>query len=174
MNRCFIRCCLVVLGMGLAVTGAASAETAQRPNIIFIMADDWGYGDVGCYGQKHIRTPHLDRFLATEGTHFTNVYAGASVCAPACSVLMTGQHTGHTRVRGNAGIVGGFQQAARWDNWKAHCKPDGTLELYDLAKDLLEKVNLADRYPDITQRLAAYMKEAHVDSPNWPVQRTGK
>jgi arylsulfatase A-like enzyme len=70
------------------------------------MADDLGWGDVGCYGQKHIQTPNIDR-LAKEGMRFTDVYAGASVCAPSRSVLMTGQHLGHTRIRGNAGMVGG-------------------------------------------------------------------
>ena len=62
-----------------------------------MMADDMGYGDVGCYGQKYIRTPNVDR-LATEGLRFTDVYAGCTVCAPSRSVLMTGQHTGHTPI----------------------------------------------------------------------------
>jgi len=79
---------------------------SERPNIIYIMADDLGYGDLGCYGQKHIQTPNIDQ-LAQEGTQFTQCYAGSTVCAPSRSVLMTGQHTGHTRVRGNSGKVGG-------------------------------------------------------------------
>ena len=70
------------------------------------MADDMGYGDAGCYGQKIIQTPNIDR-LAKQGLRFTEVYAGASVCAPSRSVLMTGLHTGHTRVRGNFGVAGG-------------------------------------------------------------------
>jgi len=78
-----------------------------QPNIIFIIADDLGYGDLGCYGQKHIKTPNIDR-LAIEGTRFTQCYTGSSVCAPSRNVLMTGQHTGHTRVRGNKGKVGGI------------------------------------------------------------------
>jgi len=95
-----------------ALSRAAEAGPARaglpgvRTNIIFLMADDLGWGDVGCYGQKHIQTPNIDR-LAAEGTRFTDVYAGASVCAPSRSVLMTGQHLGHTRVRGNSGMVGG-------------------------------------------------------------------
>ncbi len=76
------------------------AQAAPKPNIIFIMADDLGYGDLGCYGQKVIQTPHLDR-MAKEGMKFTQFYAGCTVCAPSRSVLMTGQHMGHTRVRGN-------------------------------------------------------------------------
>jgi uncharacterized sulfatase len=75
---------------------------ASQPNIIFILADDLGYGDLGCYGQKLIATPRLDR-MAAEGMRFTDFYAGNAVCAPSRCVLMTGQHTGHTHVRGNAG-----------------------------------------------------------------------
>jgi arylsulfatase A-like enzyme len=73
--------------------------------VIFIMVDDMGYGDLGCYGQQKIQTPHIDK-LAKEGMRFTQCYSGSTVCAPARSVLMTGQHTGHTTVRGNFGING--------------------------------------------------------------------
>jgi arylsulfatase A-like enzyme len=73
---------------------------ARQPNIIFILADDLGYGDVGCYGQKRIKTPSIDR-MAAEGLRFTDAYAGAPVCAPSRCVLMTGRHMGHARVRGN-------------------------------------------------------------------------
>jgi arylsulfatase A-like enzyme len=83
-----------------------ATERQTRPNIIFVMADDMGYGDPGCYGQKRIATPNIDR-LAQEGICFTDCYAGAPICAPSRSVLMTGQHTGHTRVRGNMCPVGG-------------------------------------------------------------------
>ncbi len=75
----------------------------RPPNIIFIMADDLGWGDLGCYGQKLIQTPQIDR-MASEGIRFTQVYAGSTVCAPSRCVLMTGQHTGHCRVRGNARV----------------------------------------------------------------------
>lgn len=73
---------------------------AARPNIIYILADDLGYGDLGCYGQKMLATPNLDR-MAAEGMKFTRHYAGCTVCAPSRCVLMTGLHTGHCRVRGN-------------------------------------------------------------------------
>src|SRR5262245_18844657 len=73
----------------------------KPPNIVFILADDLGYGDLGCYGQTRIKTPNLDR-MAKEGTRFTQFYAGSTVCAPSRCVLMTGLHTGHNRVRGNA------------------------------------------------------------------------
>lgn len=75
-------------------------SAAPKPNIIYIMADDLGYGDLGCYGQQQIQTPHIDR-LATEGLRFTNAYAGATVCAPSRCSLMTGLHGGHARIRGN-------------------------------------------------------------------------
>ncbi|NOY36429.1 MAG: arylsulfatase [Chlorobi bacterium] len=77
-----------------------------KPNIIFIMADDLGYGELGCYGQKIIRTPNIDR-MAEEGIKFTQFYSGSPVCAPSRSVLMTGMHTGHTYVRDNYEVKGG-------------------------------------------------------------------
>ena len=75
----------------------------RKPNIIFILADDLGYGDLGCYGQTRIKTPNLDR-LASEGMRFTQCYAGSTVCAPSRAVLMTGLHTGHARIRGNGDL----------------------------------------------------------------------
>src|SRR5881296_2563436 len=72
-----------------------------KPNIIFILADDLGYGDLGCYGQTRIKTPNIDR-LAAEGIRFTDFYAGSTVCAPSRCALMAGLHTGHAWVRGNA------------------------------------------------------------------------
>jgi len=72
----------------------------QKPNIIYILADDLGYGDLSCYGQEHFKTPNLDR-MARKGMLFTQHYAGCTVCAPSRSSLMTGQTTGHTPIRGN-------------------------------------------------------------------------
>jgi arylsulfatase A-like enzyme len=83
-----------------SVFAAGPPPRTGKPNIIFILADDLGYGDLGCYGQKKIKTPNIDR-LAAEGIRFTQCYAGTTVCAPSRSALMTGQHTGHTRIRGN-------------------------------------------------------------------------
>ena len=80
-----------------------SSSGQQRPNIIFILADDLGYGDLGCYGQKKIETPYIDA-LARDGMRFTQFYAGTSVCAPSRASFMTGRHTGHTPVRGNRGF----------------------------------------------------------------------
>ena len=77
----------------------AAAQT-RPPNIIFIMADDLGYGDLGSYGQTKIRTPYLDQ-MAKEGMRFTQFYAGSPVCAPSRCVLMTGKHGGHAFIRDN-------------------------------------------------------------------------
>lgn len=114
MFRITFRCTLlveVVLTAGSAVVGLAhplvasareSAPAAIRPNIILILADDLGYGNLGCYGQTKIRTPELDQ-MARDGLRFTRFYAGASLCLPARCTLMSGLHTGHSRCRANGG-----------------------------------------------------------------------
>jgi arylsulfatase A-like enzyme len=83
---------------------AVARAAERRPNIILIVADDLGYGDLGCYGQKNFETPNLDR-LSAEGLRFTQAYAGSTVCAPSRCSLMTGLHTGHSRIRGNARVT---------------------------------------------------------------------
>ena len=85
---------------GLMVALAGAPAAAAAPNVVLILADDLGWGDLGCYGQKDIRTPNLDR-LAAEGMRFTQFYAGSSVCAPSRSCLMSGRHNGRGRVRDN-------------------------------------------------------------------------
>jgi len=92
----------------LLITWQGNAQTpkpgkAKRPNIIFILADDLGIGDLGCYGQQRIATPNIDR-LAKQGMQFSQVYAGTAVCAPSRASFLTGLHTGHTPVRGNLGF----------------------------------------------------------------------
>lgn len=87
----FLFCCLTIL---------AQNKKESLPNIVFILADDLGYGDIGAYGQQKIKTPNLDQ-LAREGMRFTDFYAGSTVCAPSRASLMTGQHTGRTYIRGN-------------------------------------------------------------------------
>jgi arylsulfatase A-like enzyme len=89
------------LFVGCATVTPEAAAKRKKTNIIFILADDLGYGDLGCYGQKEIETPNLDR-MAAEGMLFTQHYAGSTVCAPSRCVLMTGLHTGHCTVRGNS------------------------------------------------------------------------
>lgn len=86
----------------LSASQGPRADRADRPNIIYILADDLGYGDLSCYGQKKFRTPNIDT-LASEGLKFTQHYAGSTVCAPSRCSLMTGLHTGHTQIRGNKG-----------------------------------------------------------------------
>lgn len=82
-----------------------NTPSVNKPNIIYILADDLGYGDLGCYGQNKIETPNIDQ-LAFEGIKFTQHYSGSTVCAPSRSSLMTGQHTGHTPIRGNKELKG--------------------------------------------------------------------
>src|SRR4051812_29109913 len=81
-----------------AYSTANGADSARQPNIVVILADDLGYGDLGCYGQMKIKTPNIDR-LAAGGMRFTQFYAGSPVCAPSRSVLMTGLHSGHGPIR---------------------------------------------------------------------------
>jgi len=99
----------------LIILLAFTAGAQQKPNVVFILADDMGYGDLGCYGQQLIETPNIDK-LASGGIRFTQFYAGTSVCAPSRASLMTGLHTGHTPIRGNYEI-----------------KPEGQLPLPDSA-----------------------------------------
>jgi arylsulfatase A-like enzyme len=94
---------LVAVAAALLLAPPAAIQAADappEPNIVFILADDLGYGDLGCYGQKQIKTPNLDR-MAAEGIRFTDHYAGSTVCAPSRCCLMTGMHTGHAQIRGN-------------------------------------------------------------------------
>ncbi|MBK8978053.1 MAG: arylsulfatase [Planctomycetes bacterium] len=90
----------VVAVYGVGAPPCRGQDAARPPNVVFILADDLGYGELGCYGQQKIRTPHLDR-LAAEGLRFTQAYCGAPVCAPSRCVLMTGRHSGHAEIRGN-------------------------------------------------------------------------
>lgn len=101
-RRHFMRSAAASLMAGGLPLQAPAQPDSKPPNILFIMADDLGIGDLGCYGQLKIQTPHMDA-LSAQGTRFTNVYAGHAVCAPSRCVLMTGLHTGHCRVRGNSG-----------------------------------------------------------------------
>ena len=97
---------------GMTLSGCAGAAQGGRfganrgkPNIVYIIADDLGYAEVGCYGQKKIKTPNIDK-LAAQGMKFTQHYSGNPVCAPSRCVLMTGKHSGHSQVRGNKQVGG--------------------------------------------------------------------
>src|SRR6056297_2567176 len=111
------------------------SEPPLKPNIIYIMADDMGYNDLGCYGAPHIQTPHIDQ-MASEGIRFTNHYAGNTVCAPSRSVLMTGQHTGHTPVRGNL----------QWEPYGQCPLPESTVTVASLLKDAGYKTTLIGKW----------------------------
>ena len=97
---------LKTVGLGAAALSVTQFEfcgrtSGQKPNVIFILADDLGYGELGCYGQEKIRTPNIDR-IAAEGMKFTQHYSGSPVCAPSRCVLLTGKHTGHSYIRDNS------------------------------------------------------------------------
>jgi arylsulfatase A len=133
MMKHMLRCSLTVLMVSASAPTAAAQEAADGPpNIIFIMADDLGFGEVGCFGQEKIRTPNLDR-LAEQGMKLTRHYAGAPVCAPTRSILMTGLHSGHATIRGNKPTPGGS-----WDpespegQWPI---PDEDLTIAELLKE---------------------------------------
>ena len=97
----------LVLGEDAMAQGKKIRATASRPNIIFILADDLGYGDLSCYGSKAIKTPNIDRLAAT-GTRFSQCYAGSGISSPSRCSLMTGKNTGNTRIRDNMCTAGGM------------------------------------------------------------------
>lgn len=89
-----------IITVGLTLTAVLSASAQQKPNVVFIIADDLGYADLSCFGQKKFQTPNIDN-LALNGLRCTNTYSGTTVSAPSRASLMTGLHTGHTPIRGN-------------------------------------------------------------------------
>lgn len=103
----------LLVAFHFSVVPVYSQRTSDKPNIVFIMADDLGYGELGCYGQEKIRTPNIDR-LAQQGMRFTSHYTGAPVCAPARCVLMTGQHLAHAEVRNNRDSGNGRVFPGQW------------------------------------------------------------
>ncbi len=114
--------CIVALFAIIACTAKEKKVSKKKPNIIYILADDLGYGELGCYGQKLIETPNIDK-LAQNGIKFTDHYSGAPVCAPSRCVLLTGKHSGHAYVRGND------EWHERGDTWNYKAMiADSTLE----------------------------------------------
>lgn len=103
MNRLFVLITAILLFAACTNGHKENNSKNQKPNIVFILADDLGYGDLGCYGQTKIKTPNLDN-MAAEGILFTQHYAGNTVCAPSRCVLMTGLHTGHAKIRDNSAL----------------------------------------------------------------------
>ena len=101
-KRCvYLLLVLMVLPLTLSPARCAHTRHLKKPNIIFVLTDDLGYGDLACYGQQVIQTPNLDR-MAAEGIRFTDAYSGSAVCAPARCSLMTGLHMGHAYIRNNS------------------------------------------------------------------------
>lgn len=121
--------------MGQALGVRANAQANRPPNIVLIVADDLGYGELGCYGQKWIRTPTLDR-LAGEGLRFTQFYAGNAVCAPSRCSLLTGMHPGHAHVRGNLDASGmdDLRQSMGWEFPGQVPIPDDALTIAEVLK----------------------------------------
>ena len=116
----------------LIAISLASPATSVRPNVIFLLADDLGYGDIGAFGQKKIRTPNLDQ-LAKDGMRLTHHYSGHNVCAPSRCVLMTGKHPGHAYIRDNRR---GFRQADMKGDEGQEPVPAGELKLLLTLKQL--------------------------------------
>ena len=116
---------------------------SNLPNIIYIYADDLGYGELGCYGQDKIRTPHLDR-LASDGIRFTQHYTGAPVCAPARCMLMTGQHAGHSYIRLNV-----------------RKNPHAPWEIYNLEADPSESRDVAGEHPELAEQFNIIQQKEH-------------
>ena len=102
MNRRSLLLFPLILAALILAAACPAALAAERPNVVYIMADELGYYELSCMGNPHIQTPRVDR-MASEGVRFTQALAGASVCAPTRCCLMTGKHSGHTSVRSNGG-----------------------------------------------------------------------
>ena len=155
------------LGTGAGALAACSRQrqaTERPPNIVWIMLDDLGYADTGCYGSEKIRTPQIDT-LAAQGLKFTNCYAGATVCAPSRCVLMTGLHTGHASIRANAGTapilpedvtIGEVLQQAgyatgvfgKWGLGDARTSGEPRLQGFDESFGYLHQIHAHSYYPE--------------------------
>lgn len=155
----------------------AQTTRSSKPNVILILADDLGYGDLGCYGQKLIQTPHLDR-LAKEGMRFTQFYAGSTVCAPSRAVLMTGKHMGHVSVRGNAGAENiAIQSLRHGEKTVAHVFKDAGYRTALFGKWGLGEVGL-DGHPNKMgfDEFFGFLNQSHAHNyyPSWLIHNSEK
>jgi len=146
---------------------AVTAHMGPKPNIIFILVDDLGYGDLGCYGQKRIKTPRLDR-MAAEGLRFTDHYAGHTVCRPSRLVFLTGRHTGRTAIADNSGHVlpagattvtsllqkAGYRTggAGKWALGNVGSSGHPNRQGFDFFYGYLDQVAAHDYYPEVLYR----------------------
>ncbi len=124
---------LCFLILTTAISLAQGTQSATPPNIIYIVADDLGYSELGCYGQKIIKTPHIDR-LAEEGMRFTQHYSGQAVCAPARCALLTGMHMGHAWIRDNGSVKERVKDEEAW-KWRGQTPlPDEAVTFAEVLK----------------------------------------
>ncbi|BAX79069.1 arylsulfatase [Labilibaculum antarcticum] len=124
-NRLLLSALVITVSLISCSAGKTKKEQeVKKPNIIYILADDLGYGDLSCYGQQKFQTPNIDK-LAEQGIKFSQHYCGAAVCAPSRSTLLSGQHTGHTPIRGNKELDGEGQTPI----------PGSTVTLAEMLKD---------------------------------------
>ena len=165
------------------------AGNRKKPNIIFILADDLGYGDLGCFGQKKVKTPNIDK-LAREGMRFTQAYAGSTVCAPSRCTLMTGLHTGHCLVRGNARVplrpkdltvaellkAAGYATAliGKWGLGEAGSTGVPNKQGFDYFYGYLNQRHAHNYYPDFLWRNQKKVMLPNEQSPNNGVAKTKK
>lgn len=134
--RAWALTCLLLLA---SASLAASAEVA-RPHILFIFADDWGFGDLGSRGHPFIETPHLDQ-LASEGTDFEQFTVASGVCSPSRAAVLTGHFPARYRIEQHFATI------------RHHMRAGMRLELYDIPADRAETKNLIEKYPQIAKRL---------------------
>ncbi|QDV21040.1 Arylsulfatase [Gimesia panareensis] len=127
--------CLFVCSCLVSAVSSAAASEKQPPNIVFIIADDLGYKELGCYGQKYIKTPNIDE-LAKDGIRFTQFYSGNAVCAPSRCNLMTGKHPGHAYVRNNGkpDYVQNMKEKEGWEYPGQHPIPDEEVTIAEMLK----------------------------------------
>ena len=149
-----------------------SKAAAKLPNIIFIMVDDMGYHDLGCYGSKTIQTPNADR-MAREGMRFTDCYSGDTVCASARSTLMTGYHKGHTPVRGNSGGIPLFRGSPRWPRCSRKRGMQQVVSASGVGQPRQGRSSRATRVRPLL-RLLQPMACTHLLHPSFPQQQEGR
>jgi hypothetical protein len=158
-RREFVSAALASAAIAAAAPAGLSQSRIDRPNILFILADDLGYGDLSCYGRPDYQTPHLDR-LATQGVRFVNAYSASSVCTPTRCAFITGRYPARTRIGLEEPLTerGSEMSAALSGVWKY--VNDGTREyLFNLSFDEREQKNFSEENPEMFARLRDEFKK---------------